>query len=485
MFHHIAKAGGLLQRERKKIRHHISVARPSAITQWLSPTVHGNGKKHGEEEDSTVASQFSSADSNESSKVGNGEVAPPASPKKRKKLKSVPPDATLQQMDVIVTKELSGLTVQEFHDIVWKERAPTASGDMEKTFEVYLPWLEATGKLNISVSPWQNQEEEGFEGTWDMERYPDQRIVKFDFKRTTHLYTGPPIANVQHTQQCRLEYDENNKEDVKTNGDEEEAPAPVRCIMAMTVEMEGIPFSDCFNVQIRWVVTRSKEAEDKLNVQVGLHVNFVKQTVLAGKIRSGTSEETTKAQLSLYQAVTRAIINAKPTASKSMRLARLSLVATKAAPIAAGSTIDLDETETSVADLTPSALAHCAEKQEAAQAGVLSESDQAYGTNDAGDTDSPGIRCFPFMFDAIFKPKSVHSNERRKVDFDFGEESVRRYPGFPGTKDFADDPVVQKIQRAELKLNPDPLFYRRMAVFTQKSHFFHRKRSLTLAPFNF
>jgi len=68
--------------------------------------VHGNGKKHGEEEDSTVASQFSSADSNESSKVGNGEVAPPASPKKRKKLKSVPPDATLQQMDVIVTKEL-------------------------------------------------------------------------------------------------------------------------------------------------------------------------------------------------------------------------------------------------------------------------------------------------------------------------------------------------------------------------------------------
>jgi hypothetical protein len=113
----------------------------------------------------------------------------------------------------------------------------------------------------------------------------------------------------------------------------------------MQIEMQGIPFADCFNVQIRWVATRMGTEKD-LKIQVGLFVNFVKQTVyvcvcyhlsasviglllslhhhilffllvfidliscrlvhscrLAGKIRSGTSEETTKTQLSLFQAI--------------------------------------------------------------------------------------------------------------------------------------------------------------------------------------
>jgi len=37
-------------------------------------------------------------------------------------------------------------------------------------------------------------------------------------------------------------------------------------------------------------------------VQIGLHVNFLKSTILASKIRAGTTEETTKSQGSLFHA---------------------------------------------------------------------------------------------------------------------------------------------------------------------------------------
>jgi hypothetical protein len=50
-----------------------------------------------------------------------------------------------------------------------------------------------------------------------------------------------------------------------------------RCILAMTVEMDGIPFADCFNVEIRWVASRVKSND--LLIEVGLFVNFIKSTL--------------------------------------------------------------------------------------------------------------------------------------------------------------------------------------------------------------
>ena len=162
-------------------------------------------------------------------------------------LPPIPPDDTLKTMDVIITKRLKGLTVQQFHDIVWKE-------DPEKP--LYRKWLESSGKNDIDIEDWQMGDTKG---VWDGEAYQKQRAVTFRFTRTTHLYTGPPIATVKHKQFCRVE-DEG------------------KCVMAMQIEMEGIPFSDCFNVQIRWVVTRLG-TDDDLKIQVGLFVNFIKHTV--------------------------------------------------------------------------------------------------------------------------------------------------------------------------------------------------------------
>mmetsp|Transcript_4784 Transcript_4784/g.6216 ORF Transcript_4784/g.6216 Transcript_4784/m.6216 type:complete len:435 (+) Transcript_4784:78-1382(+) len=193
-------------------------------------------------------------------------------------LPPVPVDETLERMNIIIRKRIKGVTVQQFYETVWSEQ------DDKPLFE---PWLKEGGKMDISVEKWQDG---NFKGEWDKESYYKQRLVNFKFTRTTHMYTGPPIASVQHTQNCRLIGDD-------------------RCVLAMKVKMEGIPFADCFDVQIRWVVTRLGE-KDELSIQVGLFVNFVKQTVLAAKIRSGTTEETTKTQLSLFEAAKMACSNA-------------------------------------------------------------------------------------------------------------------------------------------------------------------------------
>ena len=75
------------------------------------------------------------------------------------------------------------------------------------------------------------------------------------------------MAQVSHMHQGRVEYDHDNDD------------IPIRCILAMTVEMQGIPFAECFNVQIRWVVTRDSADEKTLHVQAGLFVNFLQHTM--------------------------------------------------------------------------------------------------------------------------------------------------------------------------------------------------------------
>eukprot|EP00804_Cyclotella_cryptica_P020873 CCRYP_011462-RA/>CCRYP_011462-RA protein AED:0.46 eAED:0.46 QI:0/0/0/1/0/0/2/0/88 len=59
------------------------------------------------------------------------------------------------------------------------------------------------------------------------------QVIQFKFKRKTHLYIGPLIAGVTQIQYCAL--DGNN-----------------RCITMMTVEMDRIPYSDAFAVEVHW-----------------------------------------------------------------------------------------------------------------------------------------------------------------------------------------------------------------------------------------
>ena len=86
----------------------------------------------------------------------------------------------------------------------------------------------------------------------------DSQIVKFRFKRTSHLYIGPPIAGVTQTQYCLR--DGNDK-----------------CIVMMTVEMDGIPYSDSFAVEVRWAARRVG-AKD-IVIDSGVFVRMIKSNM--------------------------------------------------------------------------------------------------------------------------------------------------------------------------------------------------------------
>jgi hypothetical protein len=134
--------------------------------------------------------------------------------------------------------------------------------------------LDKEGCFAISVGDWEFAEEgsEGFLNEWCKERYQQKRIVFFKFNRTSHLYLGPPVADVKQTQYCRVEGKD-------------------RCALAISVTFDGIPYADTFGVEMRWSARR--KGTNDVMVDIGLHVEFKKNTLLKKQIKSGTIAETT------------------------------------------------------------------------------------------------------------------------------------------------------------------------------------------------
>lgn len=86
-------------------------------------------------------------------------------------LPDVPPDTTLQNMDVIIKKRLLGVKVSEFYETVWSE----GNGTDKAPF--YEPWLISSGKHNVKVEDWEFAEDGvEFEGPWDGEKYTQKRV---------------------------------------------------------------------------------------------------------------------------------------------------------------------------------------------------------------------------------------------------------------------------------------------------------------------
>lgn len=134
--------------------------------------------------------------------------------------------------------------------------------------------LDKEGCFAISVGDWEFAEKgsEGFLNEWCKERYQQKRLVTFKFNRTSHLYLGPPVADVTQTQYCRVEGND-------------------RCALAISGTFDGIPYADTFGVEMRWSARR--KGSNDVMVDVGLHVEFKKNTLLKKQIKSGTIAETT------------------------------------------------------------------------------------------------------------------------------------------------------------------------------------------------
>ena len=65
--------------------------------------------------------------------------------------------------------------------------------------------------------------------------------------------------------------------------------------------MEGIPYADCFAVEVRWVAHR--EGMNDVKVEIGVFVDFRKATIFASKIKQGTLTETTPIHASLFAVI--------------------------------------------------------------------------------------------------------------------------------------------------------------------------------------
>lgn len=50
-----------------------------------------------------------------------------------------------------------------------------------------------------------------------------------------------------------------------------------RCIVMMTVEMDGIPYSDAFAVEVRWAARRVKDND--IAIDAGVFVRFTKSSM--------------------------------------------------------------------------------------------------------------------------------------------------------------------------------------------------------------
>lgn len=72
------------------------------------------------------------------------------------------------------------------------------------------------------------------------------------------MYIGPPVAGVTQTQYL-----------MKDGND--------RCVIMMTVEMDGIPYSDSFAVEVRWSARRV--AGNDIAVEAGVFVRFTKSSM--------------------------------------------------------------------------------------------------------------------------------------------------------------------------------------------------------------
>ena len=174
-----------------------------------------------------------------------GEIPAESAPKS--KLPDVPKDPVIGKMDPIFSKKLKGVSIETYYEKGWSD----------KINPLYSPWLERKGSFDVSVTEWEHSDE-GFENKWSGERFHQKRIVKFKFKRTTHLYIGPPIAGVTQTQYCYKDGDD-------------------KCIIMMTVKMDGIPYSDVFAVEVRWAARRV--GTNDIAIDAGVFVNFIKSSM--------------------------------------------------------------------------------------------------------------------------------------------------------------------------------------------------------------
>ena len=83
----------------------------------------------------------------------------------------VPPDDTLEKMNIIINKRLKNVSISQYYETVWSEQS---EGD---NVPLYRSFLEESGKQDIVVGGWEvAQDNTDYLGDWDGEKYQKKRV---------------------------------------------------------------------------------------------------------------------------------------------------------------------------------------------------------------------------------------------------------------------------------------------------------------------
>jgi hypothetical protein len=96
-------------------------------------------------------------------------------------LADLPPDDTLEKMNIIIDKRLKNVSISQYYETVWSEQS---EGDGVPLFRSF---LEESDKQDIDVGEWEVADNNaGFIGDWDGEEYQKRR-VSYDCFYLMHL----------------------------------------------------------------------------------------------------------------------------------------------------------------------------------------------------------------------------------------------------------------------------------------------------------
>lgn len=113
----------------------------------------------------------------------SGATAAVGSTKSAIDAKPVADDEVLKKMDKLLSRTLRNVSISRFYDVVWSDEKKTSDDSF------YARWLKDGGCFDVDIGAWEFPEN-GAVGGWCQEKYTQKRVVKFKFKRKSHLYMG-------------------------------------------------------------------------------------------------------------------------------------------------------------------------------------------------------------------------------------------------------------------------------------------------------
>ncbi|CAI5719724.1 unnamed protein product [Hyaloperonospora brassicae] len=192
----------------------------------------------------------------------------------------LPPDTLLEKMTILLDCELRA-DVKRVFDLLWNDGPGQefSRAIMEKARDIDIE-IESWKLVDKSDPVTAEAVRKGFEISKEND-YTLYRTVRSQHPPKTSFPGLPPYAGCTRTQRFRLDT-------ISNDGDKWD-----RFVITELNRMSKIPFSDYFEVEMRYVFSR--DGNNYCHVQVGLVVNFLKATWFKSQINSSTRSESKEA----------------------------------------------------------------------------------------------------------------------------------------------------------------------------------------------